>query len=109
YVADAGNYTVRKITPGGVVSTIAGQPTTSGTLDGPVAIAQFGTLAERAPTSTVAGPFGLAVEPGGNIFVADSFSHTIRLASSTAVSTFTGAANISGFVDGAVTTARFNL
>jgi sugar lactone lactonase YvrE len=41
--------------------------------------------------------------------VADSFSHTIRRVSSTTVSTFSGAANIGAYVDGAVTTARFNL
>jgi sugar lactone lactonase YvrE len=109
YVADAGNFTVRKITPRGVVSTIAGQPNTTGTRDGPVATAQFGTLPDRGSSIIAAGPFGLAIEATGNVFVADSFSHTIRVVSPTAVSTFSGAANVSGFVDGAVMNARFNM
>src|SRR5262249_3365199 len=112
FVADAANYTVRKVTPDGTVSTVAGQPTTSGTLDGPVAIAQFGTLigAPSPVSPSIAGPFGLAADSTGRIYVADSFSYTIRQISAAGiVSTLAGAANASGFADGPGVIARFNV
>ncbi len=65
YVADTGNHRIRKITTGGVVSTIAG---TGGTahVDGPGASAEFNS------------PRGIAIGPDGAIFVADTSHHAIR-------------------------------
>jgi sugar lactone lactonase YvrE len=59
YVADSGNSTIRKITPAGVVSTLAGKPGVFGLVDGPANQALFG-----APTA-------LAVDAGDNLFVGD--------------------------------------
>jgi sugar lactone lactonase YvrE len=66
YVADSGNYTVRKITPAGVVSTFAGTEGVSGTSDGQGTAAQF--------TS----PYSLAVDPSGNLYVGEYFSGVMR-------------------------------
>jgi sugar lactone lactonase YvrE len=107
YVADAGNYTVRKITPAGVVSTLAGSAGTTGSLDGIGANAQFGALVSIS-TSTVVGPFALTVDAGGSVFVADSFSHTLRrITTGGVVSTFSGAAGATGSFDGPVASARY--
>ena len=65
YVADRGNAVIRKITPAGVVSTLAGNGT-SGHVDG------AGTTAEFA------GPTGIAIDAKGNIYVADQYSSVIR-------------------------------
>jgi serine/threonine protein kinase/sugar lactone lactonase YvrE len=66
YVADTGNNTIRKITPMGQVSTIAGLPGPGGFADGPGAQARFN------------GPAGIAVTKDGTIYVADTNNHVIR-------------------------------
>lgn len=65
YVADQGNNRIRKITLGGVVTTFAGSGT-QGNQNGPLSSAQF-----RSPT-------GIAVGPGGVIYVADQGNSVIR-------------------------------
>jgi len=64
YVADANNHLIRKITPAGVVSTLAGS--TAGFADGIGTEAQFN------------GPTGVAVDSSGNVYVADANNHRIR-------------------------------
>jgi hypothetical protein len=59
YVTDAGNYLVRKITPTGIVSTLAGQAGKPGHTDGPAAAALFTHLAQ------------ISVDPTGNVYVMD--------------------------------------
>jgi sugar lactone lactonase YvrE len=66
YLADTANSTIRKITPAGVVTTIAGLPTISGLEDGPGATALFKH------------PQALCVDANGNIFVADTGNAAIR-------------------------------
>lgn len=66
YVADTDEGLIRKITPDGTVTTIAGKPGATGFVDGKGAVAEFG------------GPRGLAVDKDGNIYVADSDNSVIR-------------------------------
>jgi len=98
YVADSGNHAIRKIAPGGIVTTLAGNGAT-GYADGTGAAARF------------AYPTGLALDAAGNIFVADSGNNTIRkVAPGGAVTTIAGdgsASNV-GYVDATGASARFN-
>lgn len=95
-VADVGNNAIRRASPSGVVSSVAGLLGPPGFADGPAATARF------------AGPQGLAVDTAGNIYVADSDNHVIRKISPAGiVSTFAGAAGQPGAVDGPPTQARF--
>ena len=97
YVADTGNSTIRKMTPGGLVSTLAGSAGKPGSTDGTGIAAQF------------SGPTGVAVDNGGNVYVADNGNSTIRKISPAGeVSTLAGLANSRGSSDGSGSVARFN-
>jgi sugar lactone lactonase YvrE len=96
-IADTGNHTIRRMTPGGSVTTLAGTPGTFGNADGVGSGAQF-----NFPNAAVA-------DSAGNIYVADSVNHTIRkITSSGVVSTLAGLALQAGVVDGTGSAARFN-
>jgi gliding motility-associated-like protein len=79
YVTDAGNNTIRKITPAGMVSTIAGNPSNKGAKDGTGAAASFNT------------PYGITVDANGNLFVSELINNLIRkITPSGVVSTVAG-------------------
>jgi len=96
FVADTGNGTIREITPAGAVSTFAGIAGPGGFADGAAGGAQFNS------------PLGIAVAPGGDVFVADCGNHCIRRISGGTVSTFTGSPQIWGSANGTGTNAQFN-
>ena len=78
YVADTGNHVIRRITPDGVASTIAGQAGSRGYSNGDARNARFDS------------PMGIAISPDGRIFVADTGNHVIRAIQNGTVSTFAG-------------------
>jgi hypothetical protein len=108
YVADFYNNRIRKITPSGTVSTIAG-PTSDiysyGYVDGQGASARFNY------------PVDVAVDNAGNVYVADEYNHRIRkITPSGMVSTLAGGGygtdsfgfTIGGYADGQGISAKFN-
>jgi sulfur carrier protein ThiS len=98
YVADYNNHTIRKVTPAGVVTTLAGLASSSGSADGTGSAARFYY------------PAGVAVDNNGNVYVADQNNHTIRqVTPAGVVTTLAGSAGAPGTNDGTGSTARFNL
>lgn len=96
YVADAENDTIRAITPGGVVTTLAGSPGEFGFADGTGSAARFAI------------PIGVAVDGNGNVYVGDSYGHAIRkIAPSGVVTTLAGKLGAAGSDDGIGSAARF--
>jgi sugar lactone lactonase YvrE len=94
YVADYGNNLIRKITPGGVVSTLAGSGT-QGSVNAAGALASFNQ------------PAGIAVDASGNVFVADAGNSLIRkIAASGLVTTLAGS-DTTGTVNGPGALASF--
>jgi sugar lactone lactonase YvrE len=95
YVADLLNNLIRKITPGGVVTTIAGSGST-GSNDGVGALASFYF------------PNSLAVDASGNLYVTDALNNLIRkVATDGTVSTIAGNGT-AGFLNGTGTATSFN-
>jgi hypothetical protein len=97
YVADQTNHVIRRVTPAGVVTTLAGTAGTVGSTDGTGAAARFNL------------PTGVAMNSTDLIYVADFGSHTLRkVTSAGVVTTFAGTAGTSGSADGTGAAARFN-
>ncbi|HJV89937.1 MAG TPA: immunoglobulin domain-containing protein [Holophagaceae bacterium] len=97
YVADGSNV-IRTISPGGVVTTLAGAAGTAGTADGTGSTARFGALLQ-----------GLTWDGGGNLLVADTYNHTIRrITTAGVVTTVAGLPGQPGATNGAVAVATFS-
>ena len=92
YISDTENDTIRRLTPAGVVTTIAGFPGAPGSSDGVGSAARF------------FGPGGLAVGPGGALYVSDQGNYTIRkmtpVGTNWQVTTIAGKAGVYGYTDG---------
>jgi sugar lactone lactonase YvrE len=87
YVADLQNFAIRKITPGGVVTTLAGG---------------------LVQATLIGSPTGIAVDAKNNLFISDQDGRILEITSVNAIYAVAGAANTAALVDGAGDAARFN-
>ena len=98
FVTEAVNHCIRKITPDGVVSTVAGSPTALGShVDATGADARF------------YGPRGVAIGPDGNLLVTDVRNHVLRkVTPDGVVTTPIGAPPTAAMVNGTFSEARYS-
>lgn len=95
YVAEQDSHRIRKISPAGMVVTIAGNGQTD-FADG------TGTAA------TFHYPYGVTAGNNGNLYVADTLHHRIRKIDSNGVVTTVAGNGVATFADGTGTSASFN-
>ena len=95
YVADTGNNAIRRITPEGVVTTIAGDGV-AGYRDGLAHEARFN------------GPLGVAVQPTGRVIVADTYNDRIRAIRADGIVVTVAGSGKRGPLDGAASEAQFD-
>ena len=86
-VTDAGNNRIRKVTPGGVVTTFAGTGVAS-LVDAPCGSAGFNA------------PRGVAVDAAGNVYVSDIGNHVIRRIDTACVVETVAGSCVAGYADG---------
>jgi hypothetical protein len=104
YVADTLNQTIRRITPDGVVNTLAGKAGEPGPQD-PMNDTGDGTGSDARFTD----PGGIAVDRNGIVYVADTSNHTIRMVTQDGVvTTLAGKAAAYDAGDGTGADARFD-
>ncbi|MBD0372175.1 MAG: gluconolaconase [Pyrinomonadaceae bacterium] len=96
FVADTGNNAIRKVTPEGLVTTIAGSGA-NGLKDGAAREAEFNA------------PVGVAVDDEGNVYVADTYNDRIRKVTKEGqVTTIAGGGQSPGYMDGPAMNASFD-
>jgi len=97
YLSDRFNHTIRKITPEGLVSTLAGNPGTIGDAEG------------LGSESLFYEPWGICVDANENVFVADTRNNKIKKISPEGiVSTYAGTGNY-GTTNGPANASTFGL
>ena len=89
YVADAGNNLIRKVTPGGTVSTLAGNGTNVG------------------ETNIFSNPTGVAADAAGNVFVANYIDNNILKVSTAGVISVVAGSGATGAANGSGSSATF--
>jgi sugar lactone lactonase YvrE len=98
-VSDAGNHCIRKISPSGNVTTIAGLCGSDNS--------SYGLVNNVGTNARFYFPIDIDIDKSGNIYIADAFNHVIRkISPSNVVTTFAGSSS-SGFIDGQLTAAKF--
>jgi len=86
YISDSGNSRVRKVTPGGIVSTVAGNGTFGYSGDGSAAI-----------SAQLSDPRELAFDGTGNLYVADAEGNSVRKISTDGIITTLAGNGTSGY------------
>ncbi|MEH3087483.1 MAG: NHL repeat-containing protein [Xylophilus ampelinus] len=94
YVADYNNHRIRRIAPGGAVSTLAGDGV-PGHADGPGSAARFSY------------PTDLVLDPRGGLLVVDSGNHRIRRVAPDGRTSTVAGSGTAGYADGPATIAQF--
>src|SRR5438552_1914125 len=95
FIADADNNRVRRVSPAGTITTVAG-----------TGVAGFGGDGGPATAAQLRSPFGVAVEPSGDLVIADSNNNRVRRVDPAGMITTLAGTGVAGFSgDGSPATA----
>jgi len=95
YFTDSGNHRVRKVTAGGVITTVVGNGNADSSGDGGQAI-----------NAGLQSPYGIAFDASGNLYISQSESHRVRKVTPSGVITTVAGNGVSGFSgDGGIATS----
>ena len=99
YIADKYNSKIRKVTSAGIITTIAGTGVQGSSGDG-----------GAATSAQLYSPFGVSVDVSGNVYIADTYNHEIRMVTRTGIiTTIAGTGTYGDSGDGgAATSAQLN-
>jgi sugar lactone lactonase YvrE len=86
YLADYGGNRVRKVSSSGTISTVAG-----------TGVAGFSGDGGQATSAQVSGPIGVAVDPQGNLYIADLNNNRVRKVSSDGIINTVAGTGTTGF------------
>jgi hypothetical protein len=100
FISDQNNDMIRKVNDSGIISTFAGNGVHSYNGDG-----------GPATDAELLGPYGIAVDVTGNLFIADSWNNVIREVDTSGIITTIAGCGIGGFAGdgGAATASQLNL
>jgi sugar lactone lactonase YvrE len=85
YIADTDNWRIRKVSTSGIISTVAGKGTEGFSGDG------------GAATSAELYPWGVALDPSGNLYIADGRNYRVRKVSTSGIISTVAGNGIKGF------------
>ncbi len=98
YIADTFNRRIRKVNPGGIITTLAG-----------TGVARFSGDGGPSTSASLSLPYGLAVDGSGNLYIADRSDSRVRKVSPNGIiTTVAGGSGTGGLGDGGPA-ARANL
>ena len=99
YIADSGNYKIRKLTSTGIITTFAGTGSWGNGGDG-----------GAATSAQLSSPYGVSVDISGNVYIADLYNVKIRMVTSKGIiTTIAGTGEYGSSGDGgAATSAQLN-
>jgi sugar lactone lactonase YvrE len=99
FITDTNNNRIRKVTPDGIIRTVAGSP-----------ISGFSGDGGPATSARLSSPTGIAVDTAGNLFIADTYNNRIRKVTPDGIISTVAGNGASGFSGdgGPATSARLN-
>jgi len=99
YVADTYNHRVRMVAANGTITTVAG-----------TGVAGFSGDGGAATSAQLNGPQGVALDASGNLYIADSSNHRVRMVAANGTITTVAGTGVAGFSGdgGAATSAQLN-
>jgi PKD domain/RTX calcium-binding nonapeptide repeat (4 copies)/NHL repeat len=86
YIGDTDNHRVRKVSPAGVITTLAG-----------TGVAGFSGDTGQASAAQLDSPRGVAVDGAGNVYIGDFFNHRVRKVNPAGVITTLAGTGVPGF------------